>query len=288
MSDTDTTLETLQDLSSSLTTLEQALDPLLATPFKELVSSSNDKQTPMTALQRAKLDVMTAYIVHDLIWVYLRTAGIDPNSHPVMLELQRVKGYFDKIKHAENPKSSKPRQAIDKEAAARFINAAISNGGKRKDKTNATDGQDAEEDDSDVEAQAGPSGTHIRFDNSDDNEVANETEDQKKERSEAKSDKGKKKARAKIDPFAGYDVQGSTPKSKHNKKKSKNEAATPVSSTATATSTDSGKKSKSKRPADEVAAAVVEEEEGSAKKKQKANNGGGKKKHKKDKSKQQK
>jgi hypothetical protein len=52
---------TLATLSSSLTTLEESLAPLLATPFEDLTQD-------LDPLQKAKLEVMTGYVVHDLIW----------------------------------------------------------------------------------------------------------------------------------------------------------------------------------------------------------------------------
>lgn len=53
--------QTLSTLSTTLTSLEESLAPLLATPFEEL---SQD----LDPLQKAKLEVMTGYVVHDLIW----------------------------------------------------------------------------------------------------------------------------------------------------------------------------------------------------------------------------
>jgi exosome complex protein LRP1 len=54
--------ETVTDLASALTSLEAALDPLLASTYEEV---SNPTLDP---LQKAKLDVIVGYVVHDLIW----------------------------------------------------------------------------------------------------------------------------------------------------------------------------------------------------------------------------
>lgn len=35
--------------------------------------------------------------------VFLKVKGIDPTNHPIGPELERVKGYFHKIKNAKNP-----------------------------------------------------------------------------------------------------------------------------------------------------------------------------------------
>lgn len=53
----------LDSLSSSLTVLEFALAPVLATPLEEHLAQ-NDAEP----LQKAKLQVMAGYVVHDLIW----------------------------------------------------------------------------------------------------------------------------------------------------------------------------------------------------------------------------
>lgn len=52
-------------LSGSLDTLQSALDPILQTPLEELVAD-------VEPLEKAKLEVTVAYLVHDLIWSKLR------------------------------------------------------------------------------------------------------------------------------------------------------------------------------------------------------------------------
>jgi exosome complex protein LRP1 len=55
----------------------------------------------------------------------LRLNEVDARNHAVFKELARVRQYFDKIKAVENP-VGKPEQRINKEAAARFIKADLS------------------------------------------------------------------------------------------------------------------------------------------------------------------
>ncbi|WFD02576.1 hypothetical protein MOBT1_001257c, partial [Malassezia obtusa] len=92
----------------------------------------------------AKLLVSAAYVFLDVIWstcstsytVYLKAKGVDPKSHPVHLELERVHTYFAKLKKAEGSSendsstSTGPTQRIDAAAAGRMISAAT--GEKRK------------------------------------------------------------------------------------------------------------------------------------------------------------
>jgi len=63
------------------------------------------------------------YVAYDLIFIYLKTKGVDPKTHPVISELDRVRQYFEKIANAEKPPTR--RVEVDKEAAGRFIKHAI-------------------------------------------------------------------------------------------------------------------------------------------------------------------
>ncbi|KAE9409189.1 hypothetical protein BT96DRAFT_970149 [Gymnopus androsaceus JB14] len=109
----------LKVLSSSLDEVEAAIEPLF----------SGEQTLPeillaLEPLQQAKLQTVLPYLVYDLIFIYLRSRGIDPKSHPVIKELDRTRQYFEKIKNAENPAVRATQ--VDKAAANRFIKHAIS------------------------------------------------------------------------------------------------------------------------------------------------------------------
>ncbi|BGO98787.1 Exosome complex protein [Rhodotorula toruloides] len=274
MADTDPSA-TLDTLSTSLDSLETALEPLLAKPFDEVLAD----QDPLV---QARLQVLTSYMVHDLIWVYLKTAGIEPSTHPVMQEIERLKGYFGKLKSAEQGVSpdgpaDRPRMQLDKSAASRFINAAISSSRAYVDQ-NYTD----------ASAAAGPSGTHTRFTDEEQEEVERLLEDKDEDEDEeaegamdvgkaehvsvdveeapdeasAKS-KGKAKSvgeakkRKGVDPFAGYDQPKlatpkaksgtATPKSSETKRKRSQVESDAAASPASGTTTPSGELSKKQR-----------------------------------------
>ncbi|KAF8506818.1 hypothetical protein F5888DRAFT_1645560 [Russula emetica] len=106
----------LSTLTSSLDDLETSLTPLLSQSLPDLVIG-------LDTIQQAKLQVVIPYLVYDLVFVYLKTRGLDPKTHTVIAELDRVRQYFDKIKDAEDP--AKRQLAIDKAAATRFIKNAI-------------------------------------------------------------------------------------------------------------------------------------------------------------------
>ncbi|EPQ60312.1 hypothetical protein GLOTRDRAFT_118629 [Gloeophyllum trabeum ATCC 11539] len=126
----------LAALNGSLDELQEKLEPLLAQTLPESVVA-------LETLQQAKLQVALPYLVYDLIFIYLKTKGIDPKTHRVVGELDRIRQYFEKIKNAEDP--AKRKSAVDKAAATRFIKHAIT-------QIETNDAQPS---------QAGPS--HIRF-----------------------------------------------------------------------------------------------------------------------------
>jgi hypothetical protein len=53
---------TLEDLSVAINTLSSALSPLLQSSLAELVENG------IAPLEKAKLEVTMAYVVHDLVW----------------------------------------------------------------------------------------------------------------------------------------------------------------------------------------------------------------------------
>lgn len=65
----------------------------------------------------------------DLVWILLKTKGVDPTNHPVMQELERVKSYFGKIKRVQDnekePAEQQKRMKVDRSAAGRFMRAAL-------------------------------------------------------------------------------------------------------------------------------------------------------------------
>ncbi|KAF9504962.1 hypothetical protein BS47DRAFT_597816 [Hydnum rufescens UP504] len=106
----------LTSFSASLDNLEEVLEPLIA---KTLSQNTETLET----IDKAKLQVLVAYVIQDLVLIYLKTRGLDPAKHAVTEELNRVKSYFEKISSAENPQTR--GLALDKAAANRFIKAAI-------------------------------------------------------------------------------------------------------------------------------------------------------------------
>ncbi|GAA6018440.1 hypothetical protein JCM11491_006998 [Sporobolomyces phaffii] len=254
-------VETLSTLSTQLDSLSTSLEPLLKVPYADLIAQQDDP------LVKAKLDVLVSYALHDLIWIYLKTSGVEPANHPVMQEIERLKGYFAKLKSAESghPPAGTPskvhttdkrRMQIDKQAASRFINHAIASQKARVD-PDYTPGDDSD----DAEMGVGGSGTHTRFDADeeagaatgegiekneeverllDDKEDDDEEEgdDQKVEeiRRAVQAEKKKGKGKRVLDPFAGYDQPKAAPSSAEKRKRTSVDADS-TSTAASAVST---------------------------------------------------
>ncbi len=54
-------------LSAALSTLEAAFEPLAATSLKDLLNSE-EPDCQMDPIEQARTQILTAYLVHDLIW----------------------------------------------------------------------------------------------------------------------------------------------------------------------------------------------------------------------------
>ncbi|ORX36778.1 hypothetical protein BD324DRAFT_681543 [Kockovaella imperatae] len=117
MADSDPS-ESIAGLLKTLPELEQAFEAVLSRP------SWTETVDQMNPLDRAKLDILMAYAINDLVWMYLKVKGVDPASHDVSTELDRIKTYYGKIRAAEEPKAQ-PSRKIDVPAANRFISSAI-------------------------------------------------------------------------------------------------------------------------------------------------------------------
>ncbi|KAJ9096624.1 hypothetical protein QFC20_006386 [Naganishia adeliensis] len=108
--------EALDEIDADISNLESALKPLFAVPWQELVGALGN-------MEQAKMNMIVAYGICGLIWMFLRLKGVDPDKHPVMKELDRIKTYYIKVRDAET--TPKRANKVDVAAAGRFIAAAI-------------------------------------------------------------------------------------------------------------------------------------------------------------------
>lgn len=117
--------QTITELNSSLDGIETNLAPFLGRPLKDMVEE-------LPPLEAAKLYVVGACAINTLFYIYLKTQGVDPATHPVKEEMERVKAYFKKVQ-AVSVEQTKQESNINLnvQAANRFIAAAL--GGEEAD-----------------------------------------------------------------------------------------------------------------------------------------------------------
>eukprot|EP00128_Syssomonas_multiformis_P013308 Colp12_sorted_trinity150504_noHs@19443 len=106
----------LDKMNQSLNAVEKTLKPFFEVPLHE----SRAKLQP---LDQAKLELIIAYALNTLFWLYITTQGTDAQEHPVKQELERVKLYMNKVKELAASKDAKVK--LNKDAANRFIRNAL-------------------------------------------------------------------------------------------------------------------------------------------------------------------
>ena len=56
----------------------------------------------MSSVDKAKLDCLSAFAVNSLVWVWMRTKGVNPKETEVKAELDRVKKTMAKLKEIQD------------------------------------------------------------------------------------------------------------------------------------------------------------------------------------------
>lgn len=62
-------------LSAALTRLEAAFEPLANTNLKDILNN-DEADMQMDPIEQARTQILTAYLVHDLIWSKSTTSGL--------------------------------------------------------------------------------------------------------------------------------------------------------------------------------------------------------------------
>ncbi|KAG8836078.1 hypothetical protein FRC17_010011 [Serendipita sp. 399] len=230
----------VQPLQDSLEVLEKTLEPLFEKELHETLDQ-------MDHLDQAKLCAVLPYVVDQLLISFMRAKGVkEEEQEPLYSELKRVKDYFRKIPWTSGPDEgghdSEPNLRLDKEAANRFITAALAGISKSQKEEQVNLGIDGPTQSSHFNwkpRERGPDeqppqlegGMHTRFAHiksvleEDDSQESSEDEDPpstvKKTSLPPSTTESKKRKRPDIDPFYGYDTQQSRSKtSKHKKRDS--------------------------------------------------------------------
>ncbi|KIM70071.1 hypothetical protein SCLCIDRAFT_503486 [Scleroderma citrinum Foug A] len=277
--DTSKLRKKIAKLNKSLDELESQLEPLFAQSLDETLLG-------LDTIQQAKMQVIIPYVVYDLVFVYLKTRGVDPMTHPVIAELDRVRQYFDKIQKAEES-DQKRKLGIDKQAAGRFIKHAIAQAKNvqlvdetEEDAESSTTGpsttipvkvtakmleraeyekklkETADEEEEDLEVFGENVEEDYPMDDADElpADVPSDVRsaDKGKEPEEpGREQVGSRHKRPRIDPFAGYDPEPAfaRAKSKSVLAETHSERSTPASSAPDEPQSSKSSKKKSKRKA---------------------------------------
>ena len=95
--------QTLEDLRTQLSQLEDALAPMLE-GGQDAIKDVRERHGPEKA---AETQLALGYAVNALFFVYLKTQGVDPQTHPVKEELARIREYMKKLKMSAAGKKAK-------------------------------------------------------------------------------------------------------------------------------------------------------------------------------------
>ncbi|MBN3309126.1 C1D protein, partial [Amia calva] len=107
--------EYLTGFESSLGSVNEMIKTMMSISRSELLQK-------LDPLEQAKLDLVSAYSLNSLFWIYLVTQGINPKEHAVKQELERIRTYMNKVKEITDRKRA---ARLDKGAASRFLRNAL-------------------------------------------------------------------------------------------------------------------------------------------------------------------
>ncbi|XP_034753541.1 nuclear nucleic acid-binding protein C1D [Etheostoma cragini] len=119
--------EQLRSFDCSVSSVKTMLEKLMAMPRNDLLQK-------LDPLDQAKLDLMSAYTLNSLFWMYLVTQGVNPREHGIKQELERIRTYMNKVKEITDRKKA---ARLDKGAAARFVRNALYNADEKDSRKKA-------------------------------------------------------------------------------------------------------------------------------------------------------
>ncbi|XP_059214860.1 nuclear nucleic acid-binding protein C1D [Centropristis striata] len=121
--------EQLTGFDSSVSSVKTMLEKLMSMPRNDLLQK-------LDPLDQAKLDLMSAYTLNSLFWMYLVTQGVNPREHGIKQELERIRTYMNKVKEITDRKKA---ARLDKGAASRFVRNALYNPDEKESRKKAAD-----------------------------------------------------------------------------------------------------------------------------------------------------
>jgi len=114
--------ENLQMYHDAITSIEVVMEKVFEVPFEE-------RQDELSALDRAKVELMNIYAINSMFWMYLCTKGETPTEHPVKAEMDRVKNYMDLVKDVVDRQKA---ARLDAGAAKRMVKHSLWNPDEHK------------------------------------------------------------------------------------------------------------------------------------------------------------
>ena len=114
--------EVVKNFHVSLTEVKAQVDLLTSVPRSDL----HEKLDPM---DRATLDLTSAYAINSLFWMLLKTMGVNPGETNVKQELDRIK---ESMKRCKEIKDREKRGKVDQAAAKRLVTSGLWEPGQAK------------------------------------------------------------------------------------------------------------------------------------------------------------
>ncbi|XP_014673989.1 PREDICTED: nuclear nucleic acid-binding protein C1D-like [Priapulus caudatus] len=105
----------VKNFHESIINIETIMKPMLSKPH-------NDLHEKLLPIEKAKMDLMVAYTVNSMFWMFLNASGENTKEHPVKQELERLRGYMHKVKQIVDKEKA---ARLDKDAAKRFVKHAL-------------------------------------------------------------------------------------------------------------------------------------------------------------------
>jgi len=104
-------VKNIQNLDNSIIDIETLLESRISVDY-----------TSLSVEDKIKHDLLIAFTLNSLYWMYLKLDGTDPTTHNIKRELDRIKMTMDMAKGAM---AKKNMLRVNKEAAGRFIGHAL-------------------------------------------------------------------------------------------------------------------------------------------------------------------
>lgn len=105
----------LAAFDSALTDVEKKFEPLLK-------SSQVELNAQLSSLDKAKLDLVAAYSINSLFWMYLNVCGVNPKDHGIKQELDRIRSYMNRVNEIQDKEKA---PSLNIKASKRIVKSAL-------------------------------------------------------------------------------------------------------------------------------------------------------------------